>query len=50
MGEHIESEDFDHYLKAVKEGLKDEDVILIRELFAECASDPAGSPNVEEEA
>jgi hypothetical protein len=28
-GEHIKSEDFDHYLKAVKEGLKDEDVILI---------------------
>jgi hypothetical protein len=47
-GTHVESEDFNRYLKAFKDGLTEEHVKLIRELFNEHASDPAGSLVAEE--
>jgi hypothetical protein len=42
-GVHVESEDFDRYLRAFKDGLTEEQVNLIRELFKEHTSDPVAS-------
>jgi hypothetical protein len=48
-GEHVESEDFYHYLKTFKDGLTEEQVNLIRDMFKELTMDPVGSVVAEEE-
>jgi hypothetical protein len=48
-GEHVESEDFDRYLKTFKDGMTEEQVNLIRELFKEHTMDPMGSVVAEED-
>jgi hypothetical protein len=48
-GEHVESEDFDRYLKTFKDGMTEEQVNLIRELFKEHTMDLMGSVVAEED-
>jgi hypothetical protein len=45
LGPHVESEDFDRYVQAFKNGLSAEQVNLIRELFKEQADGPVDHPS-----
>jgi hypothetical protein len=45
LGPHVESEDFDRYVQAFKNGLSAEQVNLIRELFKEQADGLVDHPS-----